>query len=306
MIDGMETVPGRRIVLGVWLLVVLDLGLTLITYARLPARELYNVTGSGLTGGLSRALVEANFPAGLVAVAVLLAVRPRPSWLAWLAGLLSLAVAVPGVVKQGDLDARWINALPAAGVLLAFVLSMRADVPRAPRAGAARIALAVLLVLLCAEWIAAELGFYLDGVPALGRIFQTGRTITSPPPPHPAVHHGVHHGWQGLLLILTALLLTRLPLGRSTTPLFALLIAYGAGNVANDGSNEQLVERGRLGSPFPDVLQPALNWGWAAVLGAAVVIWAVWLRRWGERRGAGVGRRGSAPSLSILRLRTPR
>jgi hypothetical protein len=306
MIDGMETVPGRRIVLGVWLLVVLDLGLTLITYARLPARELYNVTGSGLTGGLSRALVEANFPAGLVAVAVLLAVRPRPSWLAWLAGLLSLAVAVPGVVKQGDLDARWINALPAAGVLLAFVLSMRTDVPRAPRAGAARIALAVLLVLLCAEWIAAELGFYLDGVPALGRIFQTGRTITSPPPPHPAVHHGVHHGWQGLLLILTALLLTRLPLGRSTTPLFALLIAYGAGNVANDGSNEQLVERGRLGSPFPDVLQPALNWGWAAVLGAAVVMWAVWLRRGGERRGAGVGRRGSAPSLSILRLRTPR
>jgi len=301
----MDTVPGRRVVLGVWLLVILDLILTLITYTRLPARELYNVSGSGLTGGLSRALVEANFPAGLIAIAVLLAVRPRPTWLAWLAGLLSLAVAVPGVVKQGDLDARWINVVPATGVLLAFVLSVRTDVPRARRAGAPRIALAVLLVLLCAEWIAAELGFYLDGVPVLGRIFQTGRTITSPPP-HPAVHHGVHHGWQGLLLILTALLLTRLPLRRSVTPLYALLIAYGAGNIANDGSNEQLVERGRIGSPFPDVIQPALNWGWAAVLGAAVVIWALWLRRSGDRRGAGAGRRDSAPYLSMLRPRTPR
>lgn len=301
----METVPGRRIVLGVWLLVVLDLTLTLVTYSRLPARELYNVSGSGLTGGLSRALVEANFPAGLIAIAVLLAVRPRPAWLAWLAGLLSLAVAVPGVVKQGDLDARWINAVPAAGVLLAFVLTVRADVPRARRAGAARVALAVLLMLLCTEWIAAELGFYLDGVPVLGRIFQTGRTITSPPPSHPAVHHGVHHGWQGLLLILTALLLTRLPLRSSVTPLFALLIAYGAGNIANDGSNEQLVERGRLGSPFPDVIRPALNWGWAAVLGGAAVIWAVCLRRAGDRRGA-AHRRDSAPYLSMLRPRTPR
>ena len=302
----METVPGRRIVLGVWLLVTVDLVLTLITYARLPAHELYNVSGSGLTGGLSRALVELNFPAGLIAVAVLLAVRPRPSWLAWLAGLLSLVVAVPGVVEQGDLDARWINAVPAIGVLLAFLLTVRIAAPRARRAGTARIALAALLVLLCAEWIAAELGFYLDGVPVLGRIFQTGRMITSPPPPHPAVHHGVHHGWQGLLLILSALLLTRLPLRRTVTPLFALLIAYGAGNIANDGSNEQLVERGRLGSPFPDVIQPALNWGWVAVLGAALVIWAVWLQRTGDRRGAGLGRRDSAPSLSMLRPRTPR
>jgi hypothetical protein len=306
MIACMATVPGRRIVLGVWLLVVLDLTLTLVTYTRLPARELYNVSGSGLTGGLSRALVEANFPAGLIAVAVLLAVRPRPAWLAWLAGLLSLAVAVPGVVKQGDLDARWINAVPAVGVLLAFVLTVGAGVPRARRAGTARVVLAVLLALVCTEWIAAELGFYLDGVPVLGRIFQTGRTITRPPPPHPAVHHGVHHGWQGLLLILTALLLTRLPLRRAVTPLFALLIAYGAGNIANDGSNEQLVERGRVGSPFPDVIRPGLNWGWAAVLGAAVVIWAVWLRRTGDRRGAGAGRRDSAPYLSMLRPRTPR
>jgi hypothetical protein len=306
MIVGMHTVPGRRVVAGVWLLVALDLVLTSITYARLPARGLYHVTGTGFTGGLSRALVETNYPAALMAIAVLLAVAPRPRLLAWLAGLLCLVVVVPGVVDLNDLDARSVNAVPAAGVLLAFVLSLRADAPRARCAGAARIALAVVLTVGCSEWIAAELGFYLDGVPVLGSIFQTGKILDSPPPPHPVVHHGVHHGWQGLLLILTALLLTRLPLRRAVTPFFALLIAYGAGDVANDGSTEQIVERGWASSPFPDVLRPALNWGWAVVLVAALAIWALWLRSAGNRRGAGAARRGSAPYLPTVRPRTPR
>ena len=302
----MGTVPGRRVVLGVWTLVALDLVLTLITYARLPANELYNVSGSGLEGGASRALVEIDYPASLIAVAVLLAVRPRPRSLAWLAALLCLVVVVPGVVDLQNLDAKWVNALPAAGVLLAFVLSLRVHLPRAARAGAGRLALAVALTLVCSAWIAAELGFYLDGVPVFGRVFQTGKTIASPPPPHPAVHHGVHHGWQGLLLILTALLLTRLPLSRAGRPFYALLIAYGAGDIANDGSTEQIVERRWTSSPFPDVLRPALNWGWAVVLAAALVIWAVWLRRAGDRRGAGGHGRDSAPYLTSLRPRTPR
>jgi hypothetical protein len=166
--------------------------------ARLPARDLYNVSGTGLEGGLSRTLVETNYPAALIAVAVLLAVAPRPRWLAWTAGVLCLVVAAPGVVDMDNLDARWVNALPAIGVLLAFVLSMRTRIPPARPAGPTRIVLAVAVTLACLDWIAAALGFYLDGVPLLGRVFQTGRTITSPPPPHPAVHHGIHHGWQGL------------------------------------------------------------------------------------------------------------
>lgn len=283
MIAGVDRRSGRRVVLAVWLLVAVDLGLTLVTYARLPARDLYNVSGTGLEGGLSRALVETNYPAALMAVAVLLAVGPRPRWLAWVAAVLSLVVVVPGVVDLNNLDARPVNALPAIGVLLAFVLSMRTRIPPARPAGRARIALAIALTLICVDWIAAALGFYLDGVPVLGRVFQTGRTITSPPPPHPAVHHGIHHGWQGLLLILTGLLLTRLPLSRGVTPFFALLIAYGFGDILNDGSTEQIVERGWTSSPFPDVLRPALNWGWGAVLVGAAVIWVAWLRRADER-----------------------
>lgn len=302
----MDTVPGRRVVLGVWALVALDLVLTLITYARLPASELYNVGGGGFEAGLSRVVVESNYPAALMAIAVLLAAGPRPRALAWLAATLCLVVVIPNVVDLDNLEAKWVNAVPAAGVLLAFVLSVRTGVPRARRAGPVRIALAVALSLVCSEWIAAELGFYLDGVPVFDRIFQTGKTIVSPAPAHPAVHHGVHHGWQGLLLILTGLLLTRLPLHRAAAPFFALLIAYGAGNIANDGSTEQIVERGWTSSPFPDVLRPELNWGWAVVLGAAVMIWSVWLRRSGDRRGAGGERRGSAPYLTPLRPRTPR
>ena len=274
----MGRVPGRRVVIEVWLLVAVDVLLSLITYWRLPARELYNVSGTGLEGGLSRALVEANFPAALIAIAVLLAVAPRPRWLAIVAGVLCLVVAVPGVVDQSNLDAKPVNFLVAAGVVLALVLSLRADVAPARPAGPARIALAVALALLCAEWIAAALGFYLDGVPLLGWVFQTGRPITGHGPVHPAVHHGVHHGWQGLLLILTVLLLTRLPLRSWVMPLYALLVAYALGNIVNDGFEEQIVERGWAHSDFPSVLQPTVNWGWGVVLVAAAVIWAVWLR----------------------------
>ena len=300
----MGRVPGRRVVVEVWLLVALDLLLALITYSRLPADELYNVSGSGVEGGLSRALVEANFPAALIAIAVLLAVAPEPRWLAIVAGLLCLVVAVPKVIDQNNLDAKPVNAIAAVGVLLALVLSLRADVPAARPAGLARIALAVALTLICAEWIAAALGFYLDEVPLLGRILQTGRPITTEGLAHPAVHHGIHHGWQGLLLILAVLMLTRLPLRRGVTPMVALLVAYGLGNIVNDGFEEQIVERGWAHSDFPSVLQPAANWGWAAVLAVAVVIWAVWLRRTPDRevRNRG-GRRGSAPMIT---LRTPR
>ena len=56
--------------LAVWLLfgvVTLEI---LVTYARVPAEELYHVTGSGLAGGISRVVVFLNFPAALVAIAI--------------------------------------------------------------------------------------------------------------------------------------------------------------------------------------------------------------------------------------------
>jgi hypothetical protein len=43
----------------------------LVTYSRVPARELYHVSGSGIEGGLSRALIFVNFPVALLALGVL-------------------------------------------------------------------------------------------------------------------------------------------------------------------------------------------------------------------------------------------
>lgn len=269
-----------------WTLAGAALVAVFVTYARLPASELYNVSGSGLRGGLSRAVVELNFPDALIALAVLAVVgrrlRGRARALAFVASLLCVVFAVPGVVRQSNLDARWINAVPALGVALAFAVSLLAAGSESPgpvRGDRLRIALAAALVLLASPWIAAELGFYLDGVPVLGRLFQTGKLVSFHDPAHAAVHHGVHHGLQGLLLALTALLLSRVQAGKVTGAFLALVLAYGVGNMANDGWLEQVTERGWSSHSLPSVLGLSPNWLWLAVLVAAVLVWALWFRQ---------------------------
>ena len=269
----------------VWTLAAASLAAVLVTYARLPASELYSVSGSGLHGGLGRVVVELNFPDALVALAVLAVVggrlRGRARALAVVASVLCVVFAVPGVVRQSNLDARWINAVPALGVALAFVLSLLAGPgpPGRVRGDRLRIALAAVLVLLSSPWIAAELGFYLDGVPVLGRLFQTGRMVSFHNAPHVAVHHGVHHGLQGLLLALAALLLSRLQTGRATGAFLALVLAYGVGNMANDDWLEQVAERGWSSHALPSVLGFSPNWLWLVVLVAAALVWALWFRQ---------------------------
>jgi hypothetical protein len=282
----------------VWALLGAAVVAVLVTYSRLPPQELYNVSRSGIEGGLSRALVELNFPDALAALGVLgvvagrMPARLRP--LAPVAAVLCALVAWPGVVSQNDLDARWINALPALGTLLVLALSLVARGPwsrEGVRGDGLRIGIAAVLVLIAAPWIAATLGFYLDGVPVLDRIFQTGRLASFDNPLHHAVHHGVHHGLQGLLLAVTALLLSRL-LGSVAGTLrtivgvyLAVMLAYGVGNMVNDGWLEQIAERGWTSHLFPSVLEPAVNWGWLAVLLVAAAVWALWFRRRAAVRG---------------------
>ncbi len=67
-----------------WALWLLVLVVIVITYARLDPADLYHVSGEGLAAGLSRALVVANFPLSLVAIALVLVavdVLPRRAWL---------------------------------------------------------------------------------------------------------------------------------------------------------------------------------------------------------------------------------
>jgi hypothetical protein len=270
-----------------WILVAAAAVAVFVTYSRLPAAELYNVSHSGLRGGASRVLVDLNFPDALIALAVLGVIAPflspRLRVLAAVAAVLSLVVVVPGVVRQSDLDARWINVVPALGVVLAFALTPFARLPQARerRGDRVRIALAALLVLLASPWIAAELGFYLDGVPVLGSLFQTGKIVSfHGNAPHAAVHHGVHHGFQGLLIVGTALLLSRLP--NRISLYLALAAAYGVGNMANDDWLEQVAERGWTSWTIPSSLEPKATWTWLAVLLATPLVWTLWFR---QRRG---------------------
>ena len=275
------------IALGAFAVVAVEI---LVTYSRLPARELYHVSGSELEGGLSRALVFANFPTALVALAVLGIAYERLRFraVAIVAAVLCAFVFWPGVVDQADLDARPINAAAAIGVLVTCLLvATAAPLARGGRqpGDKARVAIAVPLVLVSIPWFAAELGFFLDGVPLLDRLFETGHYLhnrAALPPFPPAVHHGHHHGMDGLLLVLSALLLSRTLGGvrgralRSAVPAYlALMLCYGLANMANDFWIEQIFKRGLTSWQVPNVLEPRPTIAWGIIVLAAATLW--WL-----------------------------
>ncbi len=269
-------------VAAVWALFALVAVEIAFTYSRIPARELYHVSGHGLAGGASRVLVFLNFPTALVALAILGVIHGRLRRglrpVAVIAGVLCAAVFWPGVVSQANLDAKPVNALAAVGVLLALVLSMavaRSGVSRPERRrwDLARVAAAVVLLVLSAPWVAADLGFFLNGVPVLGSVFHTAKPFPDLFPFPPTVHHGHHHGMDGLLLVVTALLLSRLRPGRALTAYLALMLCYGLGNIANDLWIEQVWKRGWASWQLPNVLEPRPTVAWAVILAATAAIW---------------------------------
>jgi hypothetical protein len=279
-----EVQPLPLEVVLVWAVVVVDAVAILVTYSRLPAHELYHVSGSGLEGGLSRVLVDSNFPVALVAIAILLVLldRLRRLRVVAVAGIVLCApVFWPGVVDEANLDARPVNAVAGLGVLLAVALSSLCGFrgwSRNARGDGYRDVVGTLAILASLPWIFAELGFFLDGVPLLGRVFETGVYRTRGA--EVAVHHGHHHGLDGLLLLLTAILLSRAVPGIRARTLrlllaayLALMAAYGLGNMANDFWTEQIWKRGWTNWQFPDLLQPTLSVGWGVmVLGALLIL----------------------------------
>jgi hypothetical protein len=281
-----EREPLPREVAVVWSLFLVDAAAILVTYSRLPARELYHVSGSGLEGGLSRVLVDSNFPAALVAIAILLVLLDRVRRLRAVAVagiILCLPVFWPGVVDEANLDARPINAVAAIGVLVALALSLRCGFggwSRGVRGDGFRDVVGAAAVLLALPWLLAELGFFLDGVPLLDREFETGDYRARGA--EVAVHHGHHHGLDGLLLLLTAILLSRVVPGVRVRGLrlllaayLSLMAAYGLANRANDFWTEQIWKRGWTNWQFPDVLQPSLSVGWGLIVVAAAALLAM-------------------------------
>jgi len=110
--------------------------LDVITYSRIRPEDLYHTSRGGLAGGLGRALVFLNYPTAIIAIAIVILVadRTRWTWPAILAVALCAVIVVPGVVDQSDLDAKWINVVPAVGVLIALwstraLMAMRLPTP---------------------------------------------------------------------------------------------------------------------------------------------------------------------------------
>jgi uncharacterized membrane protein len=284
--------------LTAWILVGLVAVEIVVTYSRLPADELYHVSGSGIEGGASRLVVFLNFPVALIAIAIMALLLGAFSGgaakaAAALAIVLCAAVFWPGVVDQGDLDARPVNALAAVGVGLALFLTVAAwwHRPNAargrPTLDRLRLVVAACALVVAPPWLAAELGFYLDGVPLLGWLYRTGAPPHGASPlthPLPSVHHGHHHGMDGVLLVWSALLLSRLVPALSgvrrsaVAGYLALMLSYGAANIANDFWLEQIVKRGWTTWAIPSVLQPRLEWAWGVIVAVAVLVWWAWFR----------------------------
>ena len=286
---------GRFELAAVWALLAVVAVEVIVTYSRLPWNQLYHVTGSGIGGGASRALLFLNFPAALAAIAVLLylldTIRGEVEHgLALLAIVLCAAVFWPDVVDQARLDARPVNAIAAAGVALALALT----VVRLRRRGSwrvgrvrgdgIRIAIATVVCFLGLPWIAADLGFSLDGVPGLRSVFLTSALRSQPHVAgvHPAVHHGHHHGMDGVLLVLVALLLSRLLVSVGSRTLrgllgayLALMFCYGLGNIANDAWLEQITKRGWTTWEWPDVTTVTATPAWGLILLGAACLWVL-------------------------------
>jgi len=294
---------GLRDVYVVWLLFFLAATAVFVTYWRLPPSVLWKVHNSGFIGGAGRAFVFLSFSAAVAAIGILPIVVDRledrrADLLGLSALILCATVALPGVQTESHLDPKWSNLPAVLGVALAFLLTVwasrngRREFPRtSARGGAARLVVGGLSLFFAAPYIAAELGFFLDGVPVLGSIFITGAIRPEPGAgySHAAVHHGHHHGLDGFLLVATALLLSRLvgsirrPVLRTLTAVYlALLLVYGLTNQVQDLWTEQIVKRGWTNWEIPNVLHPSLSAAWAAMIACGLVIYALFLR---PRRG---------------------
>ncbi len=296
--------PSLTEVFAVWAMFGVVAVAIAVTYARLPLEDLYNVSEGGVGGGLGRALVFLNFPTSL-AVPALVAIpvdrldRRSFDALALVAVALCLVVAVPGVVESGDLDAKPANAIPAAGVALALALALAALV----RTGAGtppgriggdpvRVVLVSLLLVAAIPWVFAHLGVYVSDAPGLGRVFMGDEVVPEPGRPEiRAVHLGDHHGFDGTLLALAALVLSR-ELGRMRRPHLRLALAawlapmlvYGLANALEDFWLEQLYKRGTTELRFPAMQRPDLGLEWLVFVLASAALYAFLTRPTLRRR----------------------
>ena len=289
---------------ALWLMWAVVAALVCVTYARLPASDFYNVTGTGFTGGAARVLVLLGWPISLAAVALmavaldrLLGRRSRAAAagrdVAAVASLVLCAtIAWPGVITQSNLDAKSSNALAAVGVGIAAAITVAALRPLRARAAAAaqrrrpcgdRAAGADGPGAL--PWIFANLGFYVGDVPGLAGLHvqeDPARARAPAParraPGQPRGPGRLAAGGHGAGRCGGRCRMRPTRLRPVLGGYLALLLGYGVMVAANDGWNEQLVKRGTTSYMLPDVITPAASWGWVFLLAAAAVLYVAMFR----------------------------
>jgi hypothetical protein len=246
-----------------------------VTYWRLPPEQLYNVSEEGLELAPGRLLVFLNYPTSLAAIPIAWLSAERlgtrtAMWAAALATVLCAVTAWPGVVDQDDLDAKLVNVVPALGVAIAFVLSLRAPWERVGRLrlDPLRVVIGVVVWVVGLVWIAAVLGFYFPGDVLLGEELRRGGDGAL----HPAVHLGDHEGLDAALLVTSALLLSRLWARLGVSLVLALAFVYGLAVEWRDFWFEQVNKRDWTSWRPPQVLTPRLSAGWALLVVLAVLL----------------------------------
>ena len=271
------------------------------TYARFPAAELYNVTGTGFAAGAARTLVFLSWPVAIAAVALVVVAADRllagsiPGWgraatvLAATAAIaLCATIALPGALdpKTSTLGRRTCRR-PSASYALIVTLTavgVRGTGPRAP--------------LTRGDRCMAGVGLYTGDVPVLDDVYISKAVVPEPGEPAlRAVHLGNHEGIDGILLAATAFALRRSLRRMRPTALrpllggyLALIAVYGLAVAADDFWIEQLQKRGTVSRGLPYVLTPGPRPAWAALVPVACVVYAVAFRV-GNDPGSSTARR---------------
>jgi hypothetical protein len=270
-----------------------------VTYTRTPIHELYHVRHGGVGEGLAATLGFVGFPTGLVAIGGLAVVAQRLPRRAAVVSAVAAALVVAGVLWPGALGEAGLELRPArliAATGVAFALALTVIAARARGVGRlgrepfdrARLVLAPILLFAALPWLAANLGLSLDRVPGLNVVFLTDVLARQPGVPglHQAVHDGHHHGLDGVLLALAALLLSRtLRLVRSRRVQLAagfylsFLLVYGLANATQDFWLEQIVKRGWTTAQLPMMLAPSLSVAWGVIIALSLAVFVIALRQ---------------------------
>jgi len=200
----------------------------------------------------------------------------------------SLAMLTTGISPVQPID-RLAAVLVGSGTGVIVSAARRFGVDFAPYplpGDAFRLVLGGVVVTGAMPWILADLGVYAGDIPGLRTVFLSRDSPLDPG--FAAVHLGHHHGMDGTLLTLTALLASRqlfaLPAGLPREMLSlatSSLLIYGLSRWGEDLWNEQVVKRGWTQRKLPIVVRQGRPEGrrvWLGLCALAVVGHAVWSR----------------------------